>query len=225
MRIEDLIVETKKVKWRELEDLQPENLKKGFNSNKTKKSIIEMGFAQAIYVWQNPENNVIRIVDGHMRKSLLKELVNDGVEVPEELSCTFLDNTKIKTEKEAIQYLLRVFNIKTNPLDLITLEDWLEDADLNFQEVAFDDLNIKMEDADFNNLEIENEKVNFDNSNIEVEEVKAQDIKEDRNNSIDFNNAPYGKKYLQIECESEAEQEILYNRFLQEGLKVKIISL
>lgn len=31
------------------------------------------------------------------------------------------------------------------------------------------------------------------------------------------------KHILQIECESEAEQEILYNRFLGEKLKVKII--
>ena len=212
MKIEDLIVETKKVKWRELEDLQPENLKKGFNANKTKKSIIEMGFAQAIYVWQNPADNKIKIIDGHLRASLLKELVNDGVEVPKELSCTFLDNTKIKTEKEAIQYLLRVFNIKTNAIDVITLENWLEDVDLHFQEVAFDDLNIKMEDADFQNTE------------IEAEEVKPVESNKDGGVKDLLGNLK-SKRCLEIECSSEAEQEILYNRFLQEGLKVKIINL
>lgn len=148
MKIQDLVVKTEKVKWQDLKDLQPENLKTNFHSEKTKKSIIELGFAQAIYVWQNPETQEIRIIDGHLRSDLLRELVNDGFEVPEKLNCTFLDNTKIKTEQEAIKYLLRVFNVKRNPIDTDTLENWLEDCDLSVDDVAFDDLDIKFEVED-----------------------------------------------------------------------------
>lgn len=48
MKIQDLIVETKKVNWMELNDLQPENLKVKMHSEKTKQSIIDLGFARAI---------------------------------------------------------------------------------------------------------------------------------------------------------------------------------
>jgi len=145
MKIQDLIVKTEKVKWQDLKDLQPENLKTNFHSEKTKQSIIELGFAQAIYVWQNPETQEVKIIDGHLRSDLLRELIADGFEVPEKLNCTFLDNTKIKTEQEAIKYLLRVFNVKRNPMDSETLENWLEEMDLSVDDVAFDDLDLKFE--------------------------------------------------------------------------------
>ena len=231
MKIEDLIVETKKdliqyqmkiienkctgatlIEWQKLKDLQPQNLKVPYHTEKIKKSIIELGFANPFDVWVNPETNEMLIADGHGRKDVLLELIADGFQVPNELPCTFLDNTKIKTEKEAIQYLLRVFNIKTNAIDVIPLENWLEDVDLHFQEVAFDDLNIKMEDADFQNTE------------IEAEEVKPVESNKDGGVKDLLGNLK-SKRCLEIECSSEAEQEILYNRFLQEGLKVKIINL
>ena len=145
MKIQDLIVKTEKVAWQDLKDLQPENLKIPYHSEKTKKSIIDLGFAQAIYVWEKPETKEIFICDGHLRHSILLELVADGYTVPNELPCTFLDNTKIKTEQEAIKYLLRVLNVKRNPIDTETLENWLEEVDLSVDDVAFDDLDLKFE--------------------------------------------------------------------------------
>ena len=145
MKIQDLIVKTEKVRWQDLKDLQPENLKTNFHSEKTKQSIIELGFAQAIYVWQNPETQEVKIIDGHLRSDLLRELIAEGFDVPEKLNCTFLDNTKITTEQEAIKYLLRVFNVKRNPIDSDTLENWIEEFDLSLDDVAFDDLDLKFE--------------------------------------------------------------------------------
>jgi len=174
MKIQDLIVETKKVKWQDLKDLQPENLKIPYHAEKTKKSIMELGFAQAIYVWQEPETQNIWICDGHTRKEILIELVNDGFDVPEQLNCTFLDNTKIKTKEEAIKYLLRVFNIKRNPMDSETLENWLEEIDLSVDDVCFDDLDIKIETQDFesepSDLSDKNKEVDIDN--IDTSECK-----------------------------------------------------
>jgi len=57
MKIQDYITETKKVAWETLHDLQPENLKVKMHGEKTKQSIIDLGFARAIYVWKNPEEN------------------------------------------------------------------------------------------------------------------------------------------------------------------------
>jgi len=167
MKIQDLITQTKKVKWQDLKDLQPENLKLPYHAEKTKKSIMELGFAQAIYVWQDPETQNTYICDGHTRKEILIELINDGFDVPEELNCTFLDNTRIKTKEEAIKYLLRVFNVKRNPIDSEVLESWLEEVDLSIDDVAFDDLDLKFEVEDG---EVEIEKLAPSEKDDEVRE-------------------------------------------------------
>lgn len=169
MKIQDLIVKTEKVKWQDLKDLQPENLKTNFHSEKTKKSIIDLGFARAIYVWQNPETQELKICDGHLRADLLRELVAEGYDVPEKLSCTFLDNTKIKTEKKAIIYLLRVFNVKTNPMDEETVLDWTETMDLSVEDVHFEELDIKFEtdDIEAEKLETVEEEENEDDDDCQ----------------------------------------------------------
>jgi DNA modification methylase len=154
------------IKWRELRDLQPHNLKMPFHNEKTKKSIIELGFANPFDVWIDPQTNEAKICDGHNRKDILLELIADGFQVPDELPCTFLDNTKIKTEQEAIKYLLRVFNVKRNPIDTETLENWLEDCDLSVDDVAFDDLDLKFDI----NEEIEVEKLEPSEKDDEVRE-------------------------------------------------------
>lgn len=172
MKIKDLIVKTQKVAWQELKDLQPENLKTNFHSEKTKKSIIDLGFAQAIYVWQDPRTQDIFICDGHLRADILRELVNEGFEIPEKLSCTFLDNKTIKTKEEAIKYLLRVFNVKRNPIDTETLENWLEEVDISIDDIAFDDLDLKFEEG-LADIEGENEKnKEVDIDNLDTEECK-----------------------------------------------------
>ncbi len=168
MKIEDLIVKTEKVKWQELKDLQPNNLKLPYHNEKLKKSLIDLGFAQAIYVWEDPSNKDILICDGHTRADVLRELINDGYDVPEELTCTFLDNTKIKTKQEAIKYLLRVFNTKKNPIDTEILEDWLVDVDLSVADVSFDDLDIKI-DVDVESLDSEEGS----DKNKEIEEISG----------------------------------------------------
>jgi hypothetical protein len=162
------------IEWQKLKDLQPQNLKVPFHTEKVKKSIIELGFANPFDVWINPETKEPMIADGHGRKDVLLELIADGFQVPDELPCTFLDNTKIKTKEEAIKYLLRVFNIKRNPMDSETLESWLEKVDLSFDDVCFDDLDIKIETQDFesepSDLSDKNKEVDIDN--IDTSECK-----------------------------------------------------
>jgi len=196
MKIKDLILKTEKVNWQELEDLQPINLKNNYHSEKTKQSIIKNGFARAIYVWEDSKGSK-KIIDGHCRKDLLIELKNDGYEVPDKLNCTFLD---LPNKKAAVKYLLQVFNQKTNPINESNLDIWLDDIEINL-----DDIEIKIDEL---HIDI-------------TEEIEPEEIKEDK----DLSDTLKSKYILEIECESEAEQEILYNRFLQEKLKVKILSL
>lgn len=143
------------IKWRELKDLQPQNLKIPYHTEKIKKSIIELGFANPFDVWVNPKTQEYLIADGHGRKDVLMELIADGFDVPEELPCTFLDNTKIKTQKDAITYLLRVFNVKRNPMDDGILTEWVETMDLSVEDVCFEELDIKFETDDIEAEKIE----------------------------------------------------------------------
>jgi len=163
MKIKDLILKTEKVNWQELKDLQPVDLKNNYHSDKTKKSIIENGFARAIYVWQDQED--IYIVDGHLRSDVLRELKNDGYEIPDKLNCTFLD---LPDKTTAIKYLLQVFNQKTNPINHFNMENWLGDLEINLAT----DLKIDIEELHVELPEVEVE------AEEEQEEVKEDEVPE-----------------------------------------------
>ena len=158
-QIKDIILETKKIKWVNILDLQPIDLKNDYHSEKTKQSIIENGFSRAIYVWLNPEDQQTYIIDGHLRTDLLKELVNDGYDVPDRLNCTFLD---LPDKQTAIKYLLQVFNQKTNPISQKALGDWFDELDLSIPELnlQIDALHIELDDIKLEESEnkIDNQK-------------------------------------------------------------------
>ena len=69
-----------------------------------------------------------------------------------------------------------------------------------------------------NNFELE--EINDWGLEVPNMEIEAEE-KEDKDLSDDLRS----RYILEIECDSEAEQEILYNRFLGEKLKVKILSI
>jgi len=56
-------------------------------------------------------------------------------------------------------------------------------------------------------------------------EVPDMNIDENESENKDLSDSLKSKYILEINCDSEAEQEILYNRFLGEKLKVKILSI
>ena len=58
------------------------------------------------------------------------------------------------------KYLLRVFNVKRNPIDSEVLTSWLEEIDLSIEDVAFDDLDLKIEVESDETDETENDRIN-----------------------------------------------------------------
>jgi DNA modification methylase len=92
-------------------------------------------------------------------------LKNEGFDIPDELSCTFLD---LPNRKTAIKYLLEVFNQKTNPINKESLDDWFVLEEIEDIEVEVDWLNVE---------ELEE---------VEVEELEAQedDFEEPEPNQI-----------------------------------------
>lgn len=145
MKIKDLILKTEKLNWLDLKDLQPNNLKTPYHTNLVKESLIKNGFSMTIFVWQDPKTNEIYICDGHTRRDVLVELKSEGFDIPDQLSCTFLD---IPNRKTAIKYLLEVFNTKKNPIDETVLAWWIPDEGIDLEEV-----NLGWLDLDTPNLE------------------------------------------------------------------------
>jgi len=162
MKIKDLILKTEKIDWQNIKDLQPVNLKNNYHSEKTKKSIIKNNFANPLKVWQD-NKGVIWAIDCHLRLDLLRELKNDGYDVPNLMTAVFLD---LPNKKTAVKYLLQVFNQKTNPINQESMEIWLDDNEivLDELEIELDELHIELNDE----LEVEEEQ----------EEVKEDEVPE-----------------------------------------------
>lgn len=173
MKIKDLILKTEKVNWQELKDLQPTNLKNPYHSNLTKESLIKNSFAQAFYVWENKSNKYI--IDGHLRTDLLKELISEGHDIPNQLSCTFLD---LPNRKAAIKYLFEVFNTKKNPIDLTAMNDWIISENIEDNQINVGWVDIVGE--------IKNE--NYSNKN---KEIKLDDLGNESNLIFKFDHKTY----------------------------------
>ena len=134
--IENRILKTELIKWREIKPLQPDNLKHIFNYKYIEDSILTHGFSMPFFVWQN--GNDIFAVDGHSRIEVLNNLEN----VPEQLPATFIN---AKDRKEAIEILLEVFNQKSNPIANEVLTEWVEIEQIS---VNVQSLNVKIEDVE-----------------------------------------------------------------------------
>ena len=143
--IENRIIKTELIKWREIKPLQPDNLKHIFNYKYIEDSILTHGFSMPFFVWQN--GNDIFAVDGHSRIEVLNNLEN----VPEQLPATFIN---AKDRKEAIEILLEVFNQKSNPIANEVLTEWVEieqisvnvqSLNVNIEEVVYDSGNIDLD--------------------------------------------------------------------------------
>lgn len=80
-----------KLKYRETEDIE-----------KVKKSILRFGFSFPFFVWKCEKTNYI--LDGHGREIALKELENEGYQIPE-LPVVYIE---AENEKDAKEKLLRI---------------------------------------------------------------------------------------------------------------------
>lgn len=78
-----------------LKDLSDDNYKK------LRASIIKHGFSFPIFVWENPEDAKIYIVDGHQRFVTLSKMKEDGYSVPQ-LPVVFIEATNLNHAKEKL---------------------------------------------------------------------------------------------------------------------------
>lgn len=132
--MQNRVLETKLIKWTDIQDLQPENVKVNINRDALKTSLKKYGFAQPFYGWES--KGKVYMIDGHERKSVLSELEN----VPELLPCTFID---AKSKTEAVKILIEVYNQKHNPFDKEVLIEFLEVENIEVEEITIESINVK----------------------------------------------------------------------------------
>ena len=127
-----------KGKLEDFNDLQPVGFKAPYHSEITKKSILERGFVQPFAMCEIDEE--LFICDGHLRKDLIYELINDGHQVPEEFSYYLIDVNNDR--KKAIDILFS-FNTKTNPIDLEVLTEWVNIEQVEVEVTSLNVVDIK----------------------------------------------------------------------------------
>jgi len=125
--MKDKILKTELLEWRELIPFQPDILKSQTveQHNKLKKSLIKNGFTAAFQVWGKGKK--FYILDGHSRYFALKELADEGAQIPEKLPCTFID---IKNAQQAKKAVL-LFNSHYAKIEKSALAEFTADFDLD----------------------------------------------------------------------------------------------
>ena len=171
MKIKNNVNSGFKGKLEDFNDLQPVGFKAPYHSEITKKSILERGFVQPFAMCEI--NGDLFICDGHLRKDLIYELINDGHQVPDEFSYYLIDVNNDR--KKAIDILFS-FNSKTNPIDIEVLTEWVN---IEQVEVEVTSLNV----VDLTDIEEETEVLeaqddDFDSTPPEEPETVLGDLYE-----------------------------------------------
>lgn len=126
------------VNWRDLKPLQPDDIKVSTNIEYLKSSLIKYGFALPFAVWE--DDGQYYTLDGHTRQKVLKELISDGVAVPDKLKAF---EVKTNDRKEAIKILVEVYNQKHNKFAEDVFTEWLEVENVEVEDINFESINIE----------------------------------------------------------------------------------
>ena len=99
------IIKTELVNWRSLQFIQEIDFKEipEADSLKLKTSLAANEFVQPFYIWEDPTNKVQYCLDGKHRTIYLKQLIQQGYQVPDMLPGTFIE---CKDKQEAANLVL-----------------------------------------------------------------------------------------------------------------------
>ena len=133
--VEDRILGMEYVYWRELNDLQPDDLKVNANAEDIRASIQDNGFSQPFYAWRDPDTSKLYTIDGHTRKSVLLSMPG----VPDQLPAVLI---MANDRRQAIKILLEVFNQRHNKIDATAMTTWLKVEQVEVSTIAVESLHI-----------------------------------------------------------------------------------
>lgn len=161
--------------------------------DKIKLSIIKYGFSFPFFVWNDGKKNYI--LDGHGRFATLCKMQKDGYDIPD-LPVVYVD---CKDKNEAKQKLLRL-NSQYGKMTRESVLEFATGLDLNFDELALPGAAIDFTESVVNDNEVTDE-TNTSESNFNYQNQ-------------------YG---VIVICQSESEQEQIYNKLNNEGYTCKVV--
>ena len=166
---------------------------------KIKKSIKKHGVAFPIFIWQTEENGetINYCLDGHCRTRALREMAAAGEQIPP----LPVDYIHAETEAEAKELLLKLISQYGH----MTAESVLE---------FVGDTDIELED-----LQLPDTMLNFSTDTFEGEDTA------DETNPGDVNFKYQNQYGVIVMCNSEREQESVYNRLSGEGYTCKVVTV
>lgn len=100
--IKSKILKTESIKWKDLEFIQDADFKEWIlnGDEKLLRSLLKYQFVDPFKVWEN--NGKIYCLDGKHRTIDLQQLLNQGVQVPDELPAIFLDCENLEEAAELV---------------------------------------------------------------------------------------------------------------------------
>lgn len=130
-QIKSKIIKTAPVKWKDLKFIQQENFKQWIDGGDKKliESLLKYNFVDPFKVWKNGKD--IWCLDGFHRVSDLKQLIDLGCEVPEELHATFIECC----DKQEAAELVLVYSSQYARLTRDGLYDFLQNYDIDLSAI------------------------------------------------------------------------------------------
>jgi ParB-like chromosome segregation protein Spo0J len=97
------------------------------NIRKLKDSILEYGFSFPIFIWQN------NILDGHQRFEAVRQLIEDGFELPDNMLPTV--SIDAENEQEAAEKLLLI-NSQYSRIEQHGFDDFVDQFDVDLDQIG-----------------------------------------------------------------------------------------
>lgn len=132
--IEDKVIKTEKISWKNFEFLQKATFK-DINKDqfqKLKTSIIKNDFIETFKVWQN--GKAIYCLDGFHRCKALESLEQDGYTVPQQMSATFV---QCKNKEDAAKKVL-IYSSQYASVTDEGLYEFSHDYNINFDDIKLE---------------------------------------------------------------------------------------
>lgn len=147
-KLENKIIKSGFVNWQDLVWFQPIEIKTIDKDvlKKLETSLLNNGFVDSFNIWD--KDGELYILDGHIRKQAMANLLKDGHEIPDSLPADWID---VKNEKEAKKLVL-IYNSHYGNINRDPILNWVADLDIDVVDIEVNVPNIRFRTVDMETI-------------------------------------------------------------------------